>query len=131
LLWGRSTAYPLDLPHNNSGIDLARLSDGTLVLACNPVAGGRDARTPLSLLFSRDEGATWTARIDVETGPGEFSYPAVIASGDGLALCYTWNRRRIAFLRMPSIRAVFDAAGDEHPPKPSNAGARAKSGENP
>lgn len=104
-----SKAYPLDLPHNNSGIDLARLADGTLVLACNPVAGGRDARTPLSLLFSRDEGASWGARIDVETGPGEFSYPAVIASGDGLALCYTWNRRRIAFLRIPSVDPIFAA----------------------
>jgi hypothetical protein len=45
--------------------------------------------------------------FDVETGPGEFSYPAVIASGEGLALCYTWNRRRIAFVRIPKIRELL------------------------
>jgi len=101
-----STAHPLDLPHNNSGLDVARLADGTLALACNPVPGAstKSPRTPLSLLFSRDEGRTWPWRIDVETGPGEFSYPALVASGEGLALCYTWNRRRIAFLRIASIR---------------------------
>ncbi len=103
-----STAYPIDVPNNNSGLDLARLADGTLALACNPVPGKRGARTPLSLLFSRDNGISWPWGFDVETGPGEFSYPAVIASGEGLALCYTWNRRRIAFVRIPSIRDLLD-----------------------
>ena len=104
-----STAYPIDVPNNNSALDLARLADGTLALACNPVAGKRAPRTPLSLLFSRDNGASWPFRLDVETGPGEFSYPAVIASGEGLALCYTWNRRRIGFVRIPKVRALLDA----------------------
>ena len=103
--WSR--AYPIDLPNNNSALDLARLSDGTLALACNPVPGNRAPRTPLSLLFSRDEGQSWPWRFDVETGPGEFSYPAVIASGEGLVLCYTWNRRRIAFVRIASIDDLF------------------------
>ena len=107
--WSR--AHATDLPNNNSALDVARLVDGTLALALNPVAGNWAARTPLSLLFSRDDGATWPWRLDVESGPGEFSYPAIVASGpsgDGLALCYTWNRRRIAFLRIPSIRARLD-----------------------
>ena len=102
-----STAYPIDVPNNNSALDLARLADGTLALACNPVPGNWAPRTPLSLLFSRDNGASWPWRFDVETGPGEFSYPAVIASGEGLALCYTWNRRRIAFVRIPKIRELL------------------------
>jgi predicted neuraminidase len=101
-----SAAYPIDVPNNNSGLDVVRLADGTLALACNPVPGNWAARTPLSLLFSRDNGASWPWRFDVETGPGEFSYPAVIASGEGLALCYTWNRRRIAFVRIPKIREL-------------------------
>ncbi|MEZ4333100.1 MAG: sialidase family protein [Myxococcota bacterium] len=108
--WSR--AYATDLPNNNSALDVARLVDGTLALAMNPVAGNWAARTPLSLLFSRDDGASWPWRLDVESGPGEFSYPAIVASGpsgDGLALCYTWNRRRIAFLRIPSIGARLDA----------------------
>jgi predicted neuraminidase len=104
-----STAYPTLVPNNNSALDLARMADGTLALACNPVPGNWAPRTPLSLLFSHDDGATWPLRLDVETGPGEFSYPAVIASGEGLALCYTWNRRRIAFLRIPSVRGLLGA----------------------
>ena len=104
-----SAARPIDVPNNNSALDVARLADGTLALACNPVPGNWAPRTPLSLLFSRDDGASWPWRLDVETGPGEFSYPALIASGDGLALCYTWNRRRIAYLRIPDPACVFDA----------------------
>jgi predicted neuraminidase len=104
-----STARAIDVPNNNSALDVARLADGTLALACNPVPGNWGPRSPLSLLFSRDEGASWPWRIDVETGPGEFSYPALIASGGGLALCYTWNRRRIAYLRIPDLAGVFAA----------------------
>ncbi len=96
------------LPNNNSGIDVVRLQDGCLALVCNPVPGNWAARTPLSVLFSRDNGATWPDRIDLETDPGEFSYPALIAdgnespTGEGLAVAYTWNRRRIAFSRIPA-----------------------------
>ena len=89
------------MPNNNSALDVARLPDGTLALACNPVEGNWAARTPLSILFSRDEGATWPERIDVETGPGEFSYPAIIELETGIGLSYTWNRRRIAFSFIP------------------------------
>lgn len=96
--WG--AARPTDVPNNNSGIDVARLADGRLALACNPVGVRGGPRTPLSLLFSEDEGATWPERLDVETDPGEFSYPAIVADGEGLALAYTWNRRRIAFARI-------------------------------
>ncbi len=97
--WSR--AFPTDLPNNNSGLDLARLPDGMLALACNPVPGNWAARTPLSILLSRDNGETWPDRLDVERGAGEFSYPAIIADGDDLELSYTWNRRRIAFVRIP------------------------------
>jgi predicted neuraminidase len=98
LTWGH--ARPIDIPHNNSGIDVVRLTDGRLVLACNPVESRFGRRTPLSLLTSNDGGETWPHRIDIETAAGEFSYPALIPDGDGLALAYTWNRRRIAFLRL-------------------------------
>jgi hypothetical protein len=39
------------MPNNNSGIDVARLLDGTLVLAFNPSSG----RSPLSLAVSKVE----------------------------------------------------------------------------
>jgi predicted neuraminidase len=92
-----SPAYRTALPNNNSGIDLAQLADGELVLAFNPVNVAK-VRTPLSIVLSRDNGATWTDRLDLETDPGGgFAYPAVIPSGRGVAITYTWNRLRIAF----------------------------------
>jgi predicted neuraminidase len=94
---GRSwcEAYATALPNNNSGIDVARLASGILVLACNPVAANWGRRYPLSLLFSADDGTTWNERVDVETDEGEFSYPAIIDAGDALHLCYTANRTNI------------------------------------
>ena len=99
-----SMAYPIDVPNNNSGLDLTRMHDGTLSLVCNPVAGNWAARTPLSVLFSRDNGQSWPERIDIETESGEFSYPAIIGVEDGLMISYTWNRRRIAVARITDIR---------------------------
>lgn len=94
-----SQAYPTSLPNNNSGIDLARLDSGTLVLAYNPVAQNWGPRTPLVLRFSVDNGLTWKDEIVVEDGDGEFSYPAVVAKGNEVFLTYTWKRERIAFCR--------------------------------
>lgn len=91
-----SPAFATRVANNNSGLDVVRTRDGLLALACNPVAGNWAARTPLSILFSGDNGETWPARIDIETEPGEFSYPAIIETDAGLCVAYTWNRRRIA-----------------------------------
>jgi predicted neuraminidase len=92
-----TTVTPTELPNNNSGIDLARLPDGRLALACNPVAGNWAARTPLTLLISADNGVTWARWRELETAPGEYSYPAIIATAHGIAVAYTWRRERIAF----------------------------------
>lgn len=93
--------YNSKLPNNNSGIDLARLPNGTLALAHNPVVGDWAARTPLRIALSTDNGLTWPTFIDLETEPGkEFSYPALIPIGqDGLAAVYTWKRKHITFWR--------------------------------
>jgi predicted neuraminidase len=95
-----SEAQPTSLPNNNSGVDVVRMQTGILALACNPVEGNWAARSPLSILFSNDNGKTWPQRLDVETGPGEFSYPALIEDGNGLCVAFTWNRRRIAVARI-------------------------------
>ena len=88
--------YPTALPNNNSGLDLARLHDGTLALVYNPVAGNWAARTPLRLALSFDNGRTWPRALDIETEPGEYSYPAIIPTAVGMAITYTWRRERIA-----------------------------------
>lgn len=93
LTW--TAAYPTGLPNNNSGLDLARLVSGTLVLVCNPVGKNWGERTPLSLFISADNGASWEPGAVLEDGPGEYSYPAIIADGESVWVSYTWRREQI------------------------------------
>ena len=88
-----------DLPNPNSGIDLARLADGTLVLVYNPDAKNWGSRTPLTMALSHDNGKTWPDQFDLDKGKkgDEFSYPAIVSWGDSVAVTYTWNRQKIAF----------------------------------
>ncbi len=95
--WGEAYATPL--PSNNSGLDLVRLDDGRLLLASNPVAGNWSRRTPLTLAGSDDGGRTWDAVAALETGPGEFSYPAIVADGGVVHVTYTANRTGIVHRR--------------------------------
>jgi predicted neuraminidase len=88
--WSKLAAT--ELPNNNSGIDAARLPDGRFVLIYNHTQRGR---TPINLSISND-GKTWQAGLQLETEPGEYSYPAVIVTPDGLIhTTYTWKRQRI------------------------------------
>ncbi|KAA8998473.1 hypothetical protein FJU30_15835 [Affinibrenneria salicis] len=92
-----SPARPTELANNNSGIDLAHLGDGRLVLACNPIAGNWSRRYPLSLIASADNGMTWRHLGDLENEAGEFSYPAIIAGRNSLHITYTCNRTNIIY----------------------------------
>jgi predicted neuraminidase len=94
-----SKAYPTDLPNNNSGLDLVQDPDnGILYLVCNPIVDVTigTKRSPLSLLYSRNEGTSWFKMCDLETGPREFSYPAVIMQDGSLVVAYTYKRVNIA-----------------------------------
>lgn len=80
------------LPNPNSGTDAVTLRDGRHLLIYNNTARGR---TPLNVAVSSD-GKTWQAALVLETEPGEYSYPAIIQSADGLVhATYTWKRQRI------------------------------------
>lgn len=94
-----SPVYPINLPNPNSGIDLVKLSDGTLVLLYNPDEKNWGSRGQLNLAVSYDNGATWPRIIPIEEGVAgeEYSYPAIIAFGDTVAFSYTWKRDRIRF----------------------------------
>lgn len=90
-------AYRTTLPNNNSAIAVTRLTDGRLALAWNPVAGDFAPRTPLRLSVSADNGVTWPRHLDLAEGPGEFSYPALVATATGAAVTWTDRRTSIAF----------------------------------
>lgn len=92
--------YATGMPNNNSGIDLVKLADGTLVLAYNPVSGNWASRASLNLAVSYDNGVTWPKTFSLENDENpkaEYSYPAIISYGNRIALTYTWKRERIAF----------------------------------
>ena len=90
------TLYPTALPNNNSGLDLVKVGENRIILCCNPVTEGR---TPLSLFESTDSGDTFVHLFDLETEPGEYSYPAVITDGKYLYGCYTWRREKMVFFQ--------------------------------
>ena len=80
------------LPNPNSGTDAVTLRDGRHLLVYNPVSKGR---TPLAIAVSRD-GRDWKQVVTLEDQPGEYSYPAVIQTSDGLVhITYTWKRQRV------------------------------------
>jgi predicted neuraminidase len=88
--WGPMTATTL--PNPNAGIDAVRLRDGRFLLVYNPTTTDRHA---LDIAVSRD-GVSWRRAVALEDAPGEYSYPAMIQSRDGLVhVTYTWRRERI------------------------------------
>ncbi|MDB6154416.1 MAG: hypothetical protein JWL90_2869 [Chthoniobacteraceae bacterium] len=88
--WGAMNR--LALPNPNSGVDAVTMKDGRHVLIYNHTDRGR---SPLNVAVSAD-GLTWQAAAVLESEPGEYSYPAVIQSADGLLhFTYTWNRKKI------------------------------------
>jgi predicted neuraminidase len=94
--WSELKATTLENP--NSGIDAVGLADGRIVLVYNP---SNSKRTPLSVAVS-DDGSNWRRFLDLETEPGEYSYPAVIQAADGsLHVTYTWKRQRIRHVEIP------------------------------
>lgn len=94
-----SKVYKTALPNPNSGIDLVKLPDGKLALVYNPDNRNWGDRSPLKLAVSSDNGITWPVQTDIESGVAddEFSYPAIVASGDTVSITYTWKRQNIAF----------------------------------
>lgn len=88
-----SPARRTTLPNPNSGIDAVRLESGAVVMVYNHTDS---ARTPLNVAISHDGGEDWSAPKVLEDGPGEYSYPAVIQTSDGLInATYTYQRKRI------------------------------------
>jgi alpha-L-rhamnosidase len=87
-----------DLPNPSAGTDAITLVDGRQLLVYNHTqrdAGFEQSRSILNVAVS-DDGKRWQAALVLENSPGEYSYPAVIQSNDGLVhVVYTWKRERI------------------------------------
>lgn len=90
--WGMVSE--LSVPNPNSGLDAVRID------SCRYLGIGNNSpteRSDLSLFGSEDCGNTWRviARLEHREG-GEFSYPSIVRSEDGLFhITYTYDRKRI------------------------------------
>jgi predicted neuraminidase len=97
------------LPNPNAGIDAVTLRDGRHLIVYNHTAKGR---SPLNVSLSRN-GITWEAALILESEPGEYSYPAVIQTSDGLVhITYTWKRQRIKHVTIDPKRLTSVAMRD-------------------
>jgi len=98
-----SALAPTSLPNNNSGIDGVTLADGRQLLVYNhvlpPPGQTKGARSPLNVSVSPD-GKTWYAALVLENDTlGQYSYPSVIQSADGIVhIVYTWRRKKIGYV---------------------------------
>jgi len=88
------------LPNPNSGTDAVTLKDGRQILIYNHIIPDQTwgSRSKLNMAVSED-GIKWKAAVLLEDDPdpdSEYSYPAVIQTGDGMIhITYTWNRKVI------------------------------------
>jgi predicted neuraminidase len=99
-----SAMRAMSLPNPNSGTDAVTLADGRQLLVYNHIT---DARTPLNVAVSTD-GVTWQMAFILEDQPGEYSYPAVIQTADGLVhITYTWHRTRIKHVVLDPTQFIF------------------------
>ncbi|MDR3220057.1 MAG: family 78 glycoside hydrolase catalytic domain [Dysgonamonadaceae bacterium] len=115
------------LPNNNSGVDAVTLRDGRHLLVYNHVLphdslpNGKGARTPLNVAVSED-GKTWYAVSVLEDSPiGQYSYPSVIQSSDGLVhIVYTWRRKAIKHVAIDPGKLVLSDLGNSQWPSSKN-----------
>jgi predicted neuraminidase len=79
---------------------MTRLKNGHLLLVFND-QDKFDGRTPLHIALSTDEGRTWGKPLILETNPGEYSYPSIFQSADGMIhIIYTFRRYSIKHVEM-------------------------------
>lgn len=88
-----SAAHETQLKCPEAAISMRALKNGHLLLVHND---SERARTPLSITRSDDGGKTWGAHLALESDPGEYSYPSVLQTSDGLIhVVYTYRRYSI------------------------------------
>ena len=99
--WGPLTAT--SLPNPNAGTDAVTLKDGRHLIVYNHTTKGR---SPLNVAVSKD-GQDWQPALVLESEPGEYSYPAIIQTADGLVhITYTWKRQRVRYVVLDPAKAI-------------------------
>ncbi len=102
------------LPNPNSGIDAVTLADGRQLLVYNATTRGR---SPINVAVSED-GKNWQAALVLENQPGEYSYPAVIQTADGLVhITYTWKRVKVRHVAINPAKLALRSMADGEWPK--------------
>jgi len=80
------------LPNPSAGIDGITLDDNRQLLVYNHTTEGR---SKLNVAVSED-GKKWQAALILEDQPGQYSYPAVIQTRDGLVhITYTYDLKKV------------------------------------
>ncbi len=88
-----SEVHETSLPNPDAGFDMIRLEGGAILGAVNKAFQDRHN---LTLVISRDRGATWKDLQVLEHNPGrEYSYPSLTRSSRYIHLTYTYERKRI------------------------------------
>jgi predicted neuraminidase len=92
------------LPNPSAGIDTVNLRGGGFLLVYNP---SDKSRSKLHVARSSD-GESWEPYVVLEDeSSGEYSYPAMIQTSDGLVhVTYTWRRERIKHVVIDPSRTV-------------------------
>lgn len=112
--WSKMEAT--NLPNPNSGIEAVTLADGRHLMIYNHLGSGKTgwgSRGLLNLAIS-DDGVEWRkAAVLEQEEKAEFSYPAIIQTGDGLVhMSYTWKRQRIKHVVVdPALLQAGDVLG--------------------
>lgn len=76
-----------------AAISMRKLRNGNIILAWN---NQDNARTPLHIARSTDDGKTWSRPLVLESNPGEYSYPSVFQTSDGkVHVIFTYRRYSI------------------------------------
>jgi len=94
--WSKMTAT--DLPNPSAGTDAVTLTDGRQLLVYNHTirSGPSPRRREMLNVALSEDGEKWFAALELENQKGEYSYPAVIQTADGLVhATYTWQRKQI------------------------------------
>jgi predicted neuraminidase len=74
-------------------------------------------RSPLNVAVL-DDGREWKAALVLEDKPGEYSYPAVIQTADGMVhITYTWKRQRIKHVTLDPKKLELRPLKDGQWPK--------------